>query len=164
VDFVGGEDALAFAGAAPWGWDLAAGLFLAGAALDGAAARALPPAAFRAFGLAAVLAGFAVGRDVLEAEAFFIGAAFRTGAFSARRLGLGCAGLALSLRLLAEVFGEALCGAGREELLFAPLMTGSLMQSTRFSQIAPDLTEAADLPQLNIRKGINQRGSRSCGE
>ena len=72
----------------------------------------------------------------LEAGEDFARVAFRTGAFSAAaRLGLGFAAFAVTLRPLAEDFG-ALCGAGREELLFAPLMTGSLMRSTRFSQNA----------------------------
>ena len=77
------------------------------------------------------------GLDDLDEADDFAGAALRTGAFSAAaRLGLGFAAAAVTLRLLAEDFGAALCGAGREELLFAPLMTGSLMRSTRFSQNA----------------------------
>jgi hypothetical protein len=118
----------AFAGA-----DLRGGGFAADFFLAGAAARALPGACFEED-----FAGdfFAEEREAFEAEAVFAGAAFRTGAFSATRLGLGFADFAVSLRLLAEDFGEALCGAGREEVLFAPLMTGSLMRSTRFSQIA----------------------------
>ena len=82
----------------------------------------------------------AAGRDVLEdleAADDFAGAAFRTGAFSAAaRLGFGFAAAAVNFRLFAEDFGAELCGAGREELLFAPLMTGSLMRSTRFSENA----------------------------
>jgi hypothetical protein len=67
----------------------------------------------------------------------FAGAAFFTGAFSAAaRFGLGFAACAVTLRLFAGDFGAEGCGAGREELLFAPLMTGSLMRSTRFSQNA----------------------------
>jgi hypothetical protein len=108
----------------------------------------LPAAFFAGAGLAAgrfdcFEAGdcLAAGRDVLEdleaADDLAAGAAFRTGAFSAAaRLGLGFAAAAVNFRLLTEDFDTALCGAGREELLFAPLMTGSLMRSTRFSQIA----------------------------
>jgi len=105
----------------------------------------LPPAFFAGAGFGARLDFFETaddldaGRDVLEdleAAEDFAGAALRTGAFSAAaRLGLGFAAAALNLRLLAEDFGAA-CGAGREELLFAPLMTGSLMRSTRFSENA----------------------------
>jgi hypothetical protein len=80
----------------------------------------------------------AVGRAGLAlAEAFapaedFAGVALRTGAFSAAaRFGLGRAALAVTLRLLAEDLGEALGGAGREDVRLAPLMTGSLMRSTR---------------------------------
>ena len=82
---------------------------------------------------------FAEGRADFEAGADFAGEAFRTGAFSAARLGLGFADFVVSLRPLAEDFCEALCGAGREELLLAPLILGSLMRSTRFSQIASPL-------------------------
>ena len=90
------------------------------------------------------------------------GAAFRTGGFAAAaRFGLGFADSTVGLRPLPEVFGAALCGAGREELLFAPLMTGSLMRSTRFSENAsPGEEEAADLRHFNTRDGLNQRGSR----
>jgi hypothetical protein len=120
---------------------LAAGFFLAGAA-----ARALPGACFE-WDFAGLF--FAETREAFGAAAVFAGAAFRTGAFSATRLGLGFADFAVSLRLLAEDLGEALCGAGREGVLFAPLITGSLMRSTRFSQIASHSREAADLQQLN---------------
>ena len=106
------------------------------------------------------------GRDalvdlVLELEDL-AGAAFRTGGFAAAaRFGLGFAAWVVNLRPLAEAFGAALCGAGREELLFAPLMTGSLMRSTRFSENAsPGDREAADLRHFNTRDGLNQRGSR----
>src|SRR5947209_4019347 len=119
---------VAFAGADLRGGDFVAGFFLAGAVW-----RALPADCF-AGGFAGLF--FAVVRNRFGTEAVFAGAAFRTGAFSATRLGLGFADFAVSLRLLAEDFGEALCGAGREEVLFEPLMTGSLMRSTRFSQIA----------------------------
>ena len=82
----------------------------------------------------------AAGREVLddlEEADDFAGEALRTGAFSATaRLGLGFAAAAFNLRPLADDFGAALCGAGREELLLAPLMTGSLMRSTRFSENA----------------------------
>ncbi len=120
------------------------------------AARALPAAFFAGAGRAVgrfvcFEAGvcLAAGREVLddleEKADGFAGAALRTGAFSAAaRLGLGFAAAAVSLRLLAVDFGAALCGAGREELLFAPLMTGSLMRSTRFSQIASREKEAAE--------------------
>src|SRR5205823_6729047 len=107
--------------------------FAAGFVLVGAAGRALAVGRF-VCGFAGAF--FADAREVFGAEEVFAGVAFRTGAFSAARLGLGFADFAVSLRLLAEDFCEALCGAGREELLFAPLMTGSLMRSTRFSQIA----------------------------
>ncbi len=88
---------------------------------------------------------FCAGLEDFWAEGFaalaedLAGAAFRTGAFSAAaRFGFGLADLALSLPLLAEVFDEALCGAVREEAFFAPLMTGSLMRCTRFSQMTPN--------------------------
>jgi hypothetical protein len=69
---------------------------------------------------------------------FFVGVAFRTGAFSdAERLmsGLGRAAEAVGfrpvcLRAFAEP-EETLCGAGRAELLFTPLMTGSLIRNTQ---------------------------------
>jgi hypothetical protein len=123
--------------------------FLAGAGREGAA-EALPPAFFEGACFVAVLFDcfeavgcFAAGRACLDGlpedfeAADFAGAAFRTGAFSAAaRFGLGFADCAFSLRLLAEDLGAEPCGAGREELLLAPLMTGSLMRSTRFSQIA----------------------------
>jgi len=115
---------------------LAAGFFFPAAALGRAAGRAFPTAFFVGLGFACRLTCFDAGRDAFGAEADLAGAAFRTGAFCAARLGLGFADLVVSLRLLAEDFGEAPCGAVREELLFAPLMTGSLMRSTRFSQIA----------------------------
>src|SRR5919202_1128062 len=125
-------------------WPRANSLWARSKALSaGASARDLPAARF-----ACAFAGvfFAAARDRVGAEAVFFGAgaafagaALRTGAFSATRLGLGFADLAVSLRLLAEDFDEALCGAGREEVLFAPLMTGSLMRSTRFSRITSPL-------------------------
>ncbi|HKG12426.1 MAG TPA: hypothetical protein VKB12_03780, partial [Pyrinomonadaceae bacterium] len=101
-------------------------------------ADALTPAFFEGAGFGAGRFDcFADERAVLDAEADFAGEAFRTGAFSAApRLGLGFADFAVTLRPLAEDFCEALCGAGREELLLAPLILGSLMRSTRFSQIA----------------------------
>jgi hypothetical protein len=130
------------------GCDLArAADFFAGAAFD-AAAWALPPALPAGAALAAagrfdgfvVLDCLAAGRVDLVDLAIgedFAGAAFRTGGFAAAaRLGLGFAASVVNLRPLAEAFGAALCGAGREELLFAPLMTGSLMRSTRFSENA----------------------------
>ena len=88
--------------------------------------------------------GFAAGRACLEdlaadfaAAEDLTGEAFFTGAFSAAaRFGLGFADSPVGLRPLPEDFGAALCGAGREELLFAPLILGSLMRSTRFSQNA----------------------------
>jgi hypothetical protein len=155
-------------------------LFLTGLAFKGAAACVLPETFFEEADLAARLldcfsAGdcFAAGRagfedllaDLVAADDL-AGEAFRTGAFSAAaRFGLGFADCAVSLRLLAEDLGAELCGAGREELLFAPLMTGSLMRSTRFSQIASHRKrEAADLRQLNTRGTLNQRGSRICGK
>jgi hypothetical protein len=111
--------------------------FLGGA---GAAARVLPLAA--AFG--AACGRFADLADLpLEAAAVLAvlaGVALRTGAFSAAERfpkGFGDADLDVSLRFLAEDFGAALCGAGREEDLLSALMTESLMRSTRFSQIAP---------------------------
>jgi hypothetical protein len=115
---------------------LAAGLVFAEA--DFAGAGVLPPAFFAGAALAAGRFDcFAEGRVDFEAVEDFAGEAFRTGAFSAAaRLGLGFADFVVSLRPLAEDFGEALCGAGREELLLAPLILGSLMRSTRFSQIA----------------------------
>jgi hypothetical protein len=126
-----------FAGADFWGCGLASGRFVPDLAFAGAAARDFPPAGFAAFGFAAGrFVGLAVGRADFAFEVDFAGDAFRTGAFSATRLGFGWADLAVSLRPLAEDFDEALCGAGREAVLFAPLMTGSLMRSTRFSQIA----------------------------
>jgi hypothetical protein len=116
---------------------LASGRFVLDLAFAGAAARVLPIAGFLAFGfVAGRLVGLMVGRADFAFEADFAGAAFRTGAFSAERLGFGLADLVVSLRPLAEDFDEALCSAGREAVLFAPLMTGSLMRSTRFSQIA----------------------------
>jgi hypothetical protein len=155
------------------GCDLAGGAdFFAGADLAGAAC-ALPPAldagadfgAGRFDGFAAA-DGLAAGRAVLvdlvlELEDF-AGAAFRTGGFAAAaRFGLGFAAAVVNLRPLAEAFGAALCGAGREELLFAPLMTGSLMRSTRFSENAfSGDRKAADLRHFNTRDGLNQRGSR----
>ena len=116
----------------------AAGLLFA----DLACADDLPPVFFEGAGFAAGRFDcFAAVRADFEADfeagADFAGEAFRTGAFSAApRFGLGFADFAVTLRPLAEDFCEALCGAGREEVLFAPLMTGSLMRSTRFSQIA----------------------------
>ena len=111
----------------------------------------MPPAFFAAADFGAGLfevfgAGecFAAGRacledlvaDLVEAEDF-AGEAFFTGAFSAAvRFGFGFADSPVGLRVLPADFDAALCGAGREELLFAPLMTGSLMRSTRFSQNA----------------------------
>lgn len=104
-------------------------------------ADTLTPAFFEGAGFAAGRFDcFADERAVLDAEADFAGEAFRTGAFSAApRLGLGFAAFVVTLRPLAEDFCEALCGAGREELLLAPLILGSLMRSTRFSQIASPL-------------------------
>ena len=143
-------DAEALAGACFAEGVCVAGLFLAVAGLD-SAAWAFPPdflaaAAFGAGLFDAFAAGacFAAGRACLEdlaadlaAAADLRGAAFFTGAFSAAaRFGLGFADSPVGLRPLPEDFGAALCGAGREELLFAPLMTGSLMRSTRFSQNA----------------------------
>jgi hypothetical protein len=125
---------------------LAATFFLTDAALSRAEACVLPPAFFVVFGFAGLLACFVAGRTDLAAD--FAGAAFFTGGFCATRLGLGFADLAAGLRFLAADFCEAPRGAGREELLFAPLMTGSLMRSTRFSQIASK-KEADDLQQLN---------------
>lgn len=115
----------------------AAGLLFA----DFAGADGLAAAFFAGAGFAASrFEGFADERADFEAGADFVdlaGEAFRTGAFSAAaRLGLGFAAFAVTLRPLAEDFCEALCGAGREELLLAPLILGSLMRSTRFSQIA----------------------------
>jgi hypothetical protein len=131
-----------------WGLGLGAGLFLAAAFVFGEG-RAFPPAFFAGFDFAGLLACFEAGRELLAAD--FAGAAFRTGGFcAAARLGLGFADLADGLRLLAEDFCGALCGAVREEPLLAPLMTGSLMRSTRFSQIASEKKEAADLQKLNI--------------
>src|SRR2546423_5677077 len=124
------------AGADLRGCGLAAGFFFPATALARAAGRAFPTTFFVGLDFAGRLACFDAGRAAFGAEADLAGVAFRTGAFCAARLGLGFADLVVSLRLLAEVFGEAPCGAGREELLFAPLMTGSLMRSTRFSQIA----------------------------
>jgi hypothetical protein len=149
-----------------------AAAFFAGAAFEGAVCdfpTALPAEAD--LDAAGFLEGFAAaclaaGRTdlfdlVLEADDF-AGAAFRTGGFAAAaRFGLGFAACVVSLRLLGEALGAALCGAGREELLFAPLMTGSLMRSTRFSENAsPGDREAADLRHFNTRDGLNQRGSR----
>ncbi|HWW76834.1 MAG TPA: hypothetical protein VNZ44_15655, partial [Pyrinomonadaceae bacterium] len=86
-------------------------------------------------GAACLATGRADLVDLLLELEDFAGAAFRTGGFAAAaRFGLGFAASVVNLRPLAEAeaFGAALCGAGREELLFAPLMTGSLMRSTRF--------------------------------
>ena len=151
-----------------------AATFFAGTAFEGAACD-LPTALaagadldagavfFDGFAAADCLAAGRAGLFdlVLELEAF-AGAAFRTGGFAAAaRFGLGFAAAEVSLRPLAGALGAALCGAGREELLFAPLMTGSLMRSTRFSENASSGDkEAADLRHFNTRDGLNQRGSR----
>jgi hypothetical protein len=133
----------------------------AGADLEGAAVR------FDAFAADCLTVGRAALVDlVLGLEVFaledFAGAAFRTGGFkAAARFAVGFAASVVSLRLLGEALGAARCGAGREELLFAPLMTGSLMRSTRFSENASLRGwEAADLRHFNTRDGLNQRGSR----
>ena len=128
-----------------------------------AGADLAPAVFFNDFAAADCLAaGRAILVDLLLELEDLAGAAFRTGGFAAAaRFGLGFAASVVNLRPLAEAFGAALCGAGREELLFAPLMTGSLMRSTRFSENAsPGDREAADLPHFNIRDGLNQRGSR----
>src|SRR5437763_991123 len=103
-----------FAGACLRGCGFAAGF------LAGAAGRALAVGRF-VCGFAGAF--FADAREVFGAEEVFAGVAFRTGAFSAARLGLGFADFAVSLRLLAEHFCEALCGAGLEEGLFAHLLS-----------------------------------------
>ncbi|HEX8853607.1 MAG TPA: hypothetical protein VF754_08980, partial [Pyrinomonadaceae bacterium] len=90
----------------------------------------------------------ALGRaDFAAVEDFLMGVALRTGAFSAaERFGsapAGRAGFVVTLRLLAEALDVALGdAAGREAGLLAPFMTGSLMRSTRFSQIAQTTSEA----------------------
>ena len=158
-DFAGADFAAGFAGGC-----LAAVLPFAA---DFAGADALTPAFFAGAGFGAghfdCLADVRAVLDALDDGADFAGEAFRTGAFSAvPRLGLGFAAFVVTLRPLAEDFCEALCGAGREELLLAPFILGSLMRSTRFSQIASTKKEAADLQQINTRKRINQRRSRIC--
>ena len=127
---------------------MAGAAFFARAAFDAAARDFAPALAAGADLDAGFFDGFAAadclaaGRAdlfdlVLELEDL-AGAAFRTGGFAAAaRFGLGFAAAAVSLRPLAGALGAALCGAEREELLFAPLMTGSLMRSTRFSENAP---------------------------
>ena len=85
-----------------------------------------------------------------ERPADFCRVALRTGAFSAAERfgrGDGRGGFAATLRLLAEDFDVTLWdAAGREASLLAPLMTGSLMRSTRFSQIAPKRLEPQETP------------------
>ena len=148
-----------------------AAAFFAGAALEGALCAFVPALAdldaagfFDDFAAAGCFeaAGRADLVDLLLELEDLAGAAFRTGGFAAAaRFGLGFAASVVNLRPLARAFGAALCGAEREELLFAPLMTGSLMRSTRFSENAsPGEEEAADLRHFNIRDGLNQRGSR----
>jgi hypothetical protein len=128
---------------------------------------------FAAFGRAfcAAFLGFATGLDCFRAgravfatAADFFGTALRTGAFSAADFfgfGLGRADLTLTLRL-AEDFEDAEDGAGREEFLFAPLITGSLMRSTQIFREWPPVVTARRR-ELNTRDSINQRRSEVCG-
>jgi hypothetical protein len=76
---------------------------------------------------------------VATPTAFLPFAAFRTGAFSApERLasGFAVAASAFNLRFLAADTPEALPVAGREEGLFALLLTDSLMRSSRYQNDA----------------------------
>ena len=147
---------------------MAAAAFFAGADFEGAVCAFVPALAdlaagfFEGFAAACLAAGRADLLDLLLELEDLAGAAFRTGGFAAAaRFGLGFAASVVNLRPLAEAFGAALCGAGREEeLLLAPLMTGSLMRSTRFSENASlGDREAADLRHFNTRNGLNQRRS-----
>jgi len=93
---------------------------------------------------------------------FFV--ALRTGAFSApERLASGCGravGFALNLRFFAGDALEARRATGREEGLFALLLTDSLMRSSHYQN--DSRIGARKRSQLSTACRINQRGSASC--
>jgi hypothetical protein len=131
---------------------------------------ALKALAGRAVGLAvAAVARELFLADLAEEEAaavlFFV--ALRTGAFSApERLasGFGRAVVvvfALNLRFFAGAALETLRATGREEGLFAPLLTDSLMRSSHYQN--DSRIGAKKRAEFNTACRINQRGSVSCG-
>jgi hypothetical protein len=103
--------------------------------------------------------------DEAAAVLFFV--ALRTGAFSApERLasGFGRAVVvfALNLRFFAGAALEALRVTGREEGLFALLLTDSLMRSSHYQN--DSRIGAKKRAEFNTAHRINQRGSVSCGD
>jgi hypothetical protein len=101
-----------------------------------------------------------------EAAVLFL-VALRTGAFSApERLasGFGRAAVvfALNLRFFAGDAVETLRVTEREEGLFAPLLTDSLMRSSHYQN--DSRIGARKRAEFNTACRINQRGSVSCGD
>ncbi|MGH9941118.1 MAG: hypothetical protein ACRD9R_02030 [Pyrinomonadaceae bacterium] len=130
--------------------------------------------AMRPFTLAALAAGEAAfftldlgaaGTPLPAVEPDLALTAFSAGAFfppDVFEMDFGLACLVFSLRFFAGTVDGALRVAGRADSFFMPLMTGSLMRTTRYQNDPPMMTGSQKHRQLNTARGINQRSSGVC--